>query len=284
MKTRSISAIGIVLVSVIPAILGGWFFAATIATVFLLAYRELLNLLGGGSAFAHGFGIAVIVLASIAAVIWPENEALPLVLVVLLLVPMAEVLLPTQGEPNRGDWAIRIGSVAYLALPAYAAVSLRETAGYADAAWLQDLVNAMPGSRHTSEGLGWFFFALFITWMGDTFAYLVGRSIGHTKLIPRISPNKTVEGAIGGIIAASITATAVVALFGLPLNLFVAAVLGALLSVLGILGDLFESLLKRRAGTKDSGNAIPGHGGFLDRIDALIWVILASFALVPFLT
>ena len=142
----------------------------------------------------------------------------------------------------------------------------------------------MPGSRENSEGLGWFLFALLITWMSDTFAYLVGKTFGRTKLIPRVSPNKTVEGAIGGLAAAGITAALVVNLLGLPMNSLIAVGLGVVLGALGMLGDLFESQLKRRAGVKDSGNAIPGHGGFLDRIDALIWVLLSTFAFVPFLT
>lgn len=284
MKTRSISAIAIVLISVVPAILGGWFFAATIAAVFVLAFRELRQLLDENDTFSLWYGIGIIVIAAASAMIWPNGKALPLVLVLLMLTPLVEVIMPVNGPVNKSDWTIRFGSAAYLALPAYAAVSLRETIGVADAKWLQDLVDAMPGSRHTSEGLGWFFFVLFITWMSDTFAYLVGKSIGKTKLIPRVSPNKTVEGAAGGLIAAGVTATLVVLLFGLPMNLFVTALLGVLLGALGMLGDLFESQLKRRAGVKDSGDAIPGHGGFLDRIDALIWVLLATFALVPFLT
>lgn len=284
MKTRSISAIGIVLVSILPSLLGGWFFAGTVAIVFILAFRELLNLIEVDDDFSSIFGIAIIAFASAAAVIWPDGEGLPLLLVLLVLVPLTYVILPAEGPVKIGDWAVRMGSAAYLALPAYGAVILRETQGTAESAWLRDLTDAMPGSRHTSEGLGWFLFALLITWMSDTFAYLVGKSIGRTKLIPRVSPNKTVEGALGGLVAAALTGWALVQLLGLPMHPVIAAGLGAVLSVLGMLGDLFESQLKRRARVKDSGDAIPGHGGFLDRIDALIWVLLATFALVPFLT
>lgn len=284
MKTRSISAIGIVLVSILPSILGGWFFALTIAIIFSLAFRELLNLIGTRDTFTEVFGIGIIAFACVVAVIWPGGESLPLVAVLLCLVPLTFVILPADGPVNISDWAVRMGSAAYLTLPAYGAVSLRQTEGNADAAWLRDLVEMMPGSRETSVGLGWFLFALLITWMSDTFAYLVGKSVGRTKLIPRVSPNKTVEGALGGLAAAGITAVLVVNLFGLPMNPIIAAGLGVVLGILGMLGDLFESQLKRRAGVKDSGDAIPGHGGFLDRIDALIWVLLATFAFVPFLT
>lgn len=284
MKTRSISAIGIVLVSIIPAILGGWFFALTIAIIFSLAFRELLRLIDCADRFTEMFGIGIITFACSVAVIWPDGESLPLVMVLLCLVPLAFVILPADGSVNISDWAVRMGSAAYLTLPAYGAVSLREFEGIAEAAWLRDLVSAMPGTRETSVGLGWFLFALLITWMSDTFAYLVGKTFGRTKLIPRVSPNKTVEGALGGLAAAGITAALVVNIMGLPMNTIIAAGLGVALGVLGMLGDLFESQLKRRAGVKDSGNAIPGHGGFLDRIDALIWVLLATFAFVPFLT
>lgn len=284
MKTRSISAIGIVLVSILPSILGGWFFALTVVIIFSLAYRELLKLISVTDRFTEWFGIGMIAFATAVAVIWPDGQSLPLVLVLLCLVPLVFVILPADGPVNISDWAVRMGSTAYLTLPAYGAVSLRETSGAAGADWLKDLVAAMPGSRETAEGLGWFLFALLITWMSDTFAYLVGKSIGRRKLIPRVSPNKTVEGAFGGLAAAAITAVLVVNIFELPMNSIVAAVLGVVLGVLGMLGDLFESQLKRRAGVKDSGDAIPGHGGFLDRIDALIWVLLATFAFVPFLT
>jgi phosphatidate cytidylyltransferase len=201
----------------------------------------------------------------------------------MCLVPLAYVILPADGPVRISDWAIRMGSVAYLALPAYAAVSLRQTAGTAPD-WLSDSVDAVFGDSSRAEGLGWFLLALLVTWMADTFAYLVGRSIGRKPLMPRVSPKKTVEGALGGLAAAGIAATIVAAVCDLPVNPVVAFVAGVLLAILGMLGDLFESQLKRRAGVKDSGNAIPGHGGFLDRIDALIWVLLATFAMVPFLT
>lgn len=284
MKTRSISAVGIVLVSIVPAILGGWIFAATIVAIFSLAFTEMLRLLRHSDAITRWLGIGVITFAGILAMVWPEGKALPLFLVIVLLSPLPLVIWPPGPEGNSHDWAIRQGAIAYLAFPAYAIVAVRETAGWADREWMQNLAEFMPHSRHTSEGLGWFFLALWITWMSDTFAYLVGKSIGKTKLIPRVSPNKTVEGAIGGVLAGGITAMLIVIACGLPVNALVAFVLGVILSCLGMIGDLFESQLKRRAGVKDSGTAIPGHGGFLDRIDALIWVVLATFALLPFLT
>ena len=282
MKTRSISAVGIALVSLVPAFIGGWVFAATIAIVFTLAFRELIRLIENLDAFTLWFGMVIISVSCAIATIWPDDRGLPLVVVVMCLVPLTFVILPAQGPVKIADWAVRMGSVVYLALPAYAAVSLRQTQGNGPD-WLANSIDTMFGDPKLAEGLGWFLLALLVTWMSDTFAYIVGKTIGRTPLIPRVSPKKTVEGAIGGLVAAGITAMLVVHYSDLGANPFIAFVVGVLLGMLGQLGDLFESQLKRRAGVKDSGSAIPGHGGFLDRIDALIWVLLATFAVVPFL-
>jgi phosphatidate cytidylyltransferase len=111
-------------------------------------------------------------------------------------------------------------------------------------------------------------FTLVVVWVGDTAAYFVGRSIGRWKLAPEVSPNKTWEGAIANFLGALLVA----AIFGYwsklpPIHLLAMAGLG---SIAGQIGDLFESAWKRSASVKDSGSLLPGHGGMLDRIDALI--------------
>ncbi len=133
----------------------------------------------------------------------------------------------------------------------------------------------MLGLRNVQpDGVMWLFVVFAITWSTDTFGYVTGRIFGKTKLAPLISPNKTVEGAIGGILGAWIPA------FGL---LIVAGVFKPILipmivigPILAVSGDLFESALKRFFNVKDSYvqglNVLPGHGGVLDRIDALVWV------------
>jgi len=114
-------------------------------------------------------------------------------------------------------------------------------------------------------------FALVITWAADTFAYFVGRAIGKHPLAPRISPKKTWEGSIGGMIGSVLVAYAFSFFLKIPLpHLFAMAVLG---NIAGQMGDLLESACKRSAGVKDSGGLLPGHGGILDRIDALILCI-----------
>jgi phosphatidate cytidylyltransferase len=115
-----------------------------------------------------------------------------------------------------------------------------------------------------------------VTWLSDTGAYLVGRSFGKRKLIPLVSPNKTWEGLIGGLVAATITGILCAWLFGLDINLLLAAAVGLIIAVVGVIGDLTESLIKRQAGVKDSGTLIPGHGGMLDRLDALLFTFPAG--------
>jgi phosphatidate cytidylyltransferase len=119
--------------------------------------------------------------------------------------------------------------------------------------------------------------AMLVTWATDIFAYFAGRAIGGPKLAPRISPNKTWAGLIGGMTGAGLVgaAWAVYAGLGSPF-----VWIGALMGLLAQLGDLYESALKRRFGLKDSGRLIPGHGGVLDRVDGLLPVAVATFLLL----
>ncbi len=126
------------------------------------------------------------------------------------------------------------------------------------------------GIRQLEYG-GWLVIFLFsIIWANDTFAYFIGKSIGNIKLAPQISPNKTVEGAVGGLIGGLAAALVFNLFLFKKLDLINAILLALVLGILCQLGDLFESMLKRSAGVKDSGSIIPGHGGVLDRIDSAI--------------
>ncbi|HEY5649452.1 MAG TPA: phosphatidate cytidylyltransferase [Nitrospiria bacterium] len=114
-------------------------------------------------------------------------------------------------------------------------------------------------------------FLFLVNWTGDSGAYYVGKGLGRNKLAPRISPNKTIEGAFGGV-AASLAAAWLGQSLLLPfLSLNDVVILGLAMGVLGILGDLTESVFKRSAGVKDSGGLIPAHGGILDKLDGLIF-------------
>lgn len=123
---------------------------------------------------------------------------------------------------------------------------------------------------------------LIIIWATDIFAYFAGRAIGGAKLAPRISPNKTWAGLLGGVAGAALCGG--VAAWALELDEPIFFWLGAPMAVLAQLGDLYESAVKRRLGVKDSGTILPGHGGVLDRLDGLLPVALATFLVLLLLS
>lgn len=154
------------------------------------------------------------------------------------------------------DGAVRVG-YGLLFLAGLAALGALRALGSFDAA------HAIAGTLPV-----WLFLVLVPTWAADIAAYVVGSTWGSRKLAPRISPGKTWEGTIAGVLACGLAAFGVGALFGLgrPQVAVVALTLG----VVGLAGDLCESYLKRRAGVKDSGTLLPGHGGVLDRLDSTV--------------
>jgi phosphatidate cytidylyltransferase len=115
------------------------------------------------------------------------------------------------------------------------------------------------------------FFLLLVTWASDTGAYLVGTLYGRHRLAPTISPKKTVEGLVGGLIAAIIAGYAARWWFLPDLSGLDCLILATLLTIAGLWGDLTESAMKRSVGMKDSGGILPGHGGMLDRLDSLLF-------------
>jgi phosphatidate cytidylyltransferase len=118
----------------------------------------------------------------------------------------------------------------------------------------------------------WLLYVFLLVWSADSGAYFVGRKLGRRKMAPNVSPNKSVEGLAGGLVTGLLVVIGIsvfrLQLTGVSLIAFVA--LSALTILASVLGDLFESMLKRRADIKDSGNILPGHGGVLDRIDSLL--------------
>jgi phosphatidate cytidylyltransferase len=145
-----------------------------------------------------------------------------------------------------------LGGFVYALLPALALLWIRE---------------------RDEHGLYLLIWAFIVTWSTDIGAYFAGRSFGKRKLAPTVSPNKTVEGLAGGIVAAGIFGGAWAAAMGLGVALLA---LAPLLAAVAQAGDLFESGMKRRAGVKDSGAWLPGHGGVLDRLDGLVPVAVQT--------
>jgi len=138
--------------------------------------------------------------------------------------------------------------------------------------------------RHSEGGILWIFLILILAFSGDIAAFYVGRSIGKRKLMPSVSPGKTVEGTVGLLIG-SIVGCVLFQHFFLPgLPVFHAAALGLSGGVIGQLGDLCESVIKRASGVKDSGSLVIGHGGLLDRLDCLIFIAPYVYYYKIFLT
>jgi phosphatidate cytidylyltransferase len=149
-----------------------------------------------------------------------------------------------------------VGGFVYALLPAISLLTIRER---------------FPDVNHsTPELLLWVFI---VTWSTDIGAYFVGKAIGRTRLAPSISPGKTVEGLVGGVVAAALLGAAWVVYRDLPQLLLV---LAPIFAGAAQAGDLFESWIKRRVGVKDSGHWLPGHGGLLDRLDGLVPVAVLT--------
>lgn len=123
------------------------------------------------------------------------------------------------------------------------------------------------------ESLYLLIYLLAITIITDSFALFIGTLFGHTKLAPKISPNKTVEGFVGGCIVGTILASLVYILLMKPNNIFLVIIMSFYLAIVGEFGDLIKSSIKRYEGIKDFGNLIPGHGGIMDRLDSIIFVV-----------
>jgi len=187
-----------------------------------------------------------------------------------VFVPIS-VMVAVAGCTGHPYWFVAFlmgGSLVVLSL------SLRRNApsamyGLAGVTYIGGLLGALSLLRMTRDGRVWALFVLLVTWATDVGAYAGGHLWGKHKLAPTISPGKTWEGAVSGILSAAFAGLVLSKPFNFWAGFSIMA--GCILGVLAQLGDLTESLLKRYAGVKDSGDLIPGHGGILDRFDSLLF-------------
>jgi phosphatidate cytidylyltransferase len=177
-------------------------------------------------------------------------------------------------------WPVVVIGALAAALMARGAVERRADAAYG-VVYMAPAVIAMIWLRRMDAGLSWTLLLFTVTWFADIFAFVAGSIFKGPKLWPRYSPNKTWSGFFGGLVAASLGAIGIVALsLALPalpdlhLSWPIAALIGLLGGLSTMMGDLWESILKRRFGVKDSGDLIPGHGGMLDRVDGLMFAAI----------
>lgn len=186
--------------------------------------------------------------------------------------------------PNATAMAtLLVGLVGAGALVALIGVDPIEEAGgrmgwlVAGPLYVGGLLSTLALLHQRDHGGGWVALAMMLAWLGDTGAYFAGRAFGKHKLYQRVSPNKTIEGAVGGVFG-SVAGVLIAHVWFIPnLPLAGGIVLALIASVLGMAGDLVESLIKRSYGVKDSGWIVYGHGGLLDRVDALMFTAAATW-------
>lgn len=231
-----------------------WGFAALLFLSIGLAASEFFAMTHPGDRVAQAVGVLSTVGTGVCFYLFSSNAK---VLVLLfMLVPIVGMLVPL--------W--RLGEVQTAAL--------RALAGVAGPFYIGVLLSTLGLMRRDlgEVGPGYVVLTLTIAWVGDTGGYFGGRFFGKTKLYELVSPKKTREGLVGVVLGA-LVAGAIAHFWYLPeIPLWHVLVLSAVAGVLGQLGDLVESLFKRATGIKDSGRIVPGHGGLLDRIDAVLIV------------
>lgn len=154
---------------------------------------------------------------------------------------------------------------------------------------LRDVYITYPEKYTKANGVFFIFLAVFSAWMTDIFAYFAGRKFGKHKLCPKISPKKTVEGAIGGVLGEVILNTVLFFVFDKffftvhTIEWWQIIIISAVLSVISMFGDLSASVIKRNHSVKDFGKILPGHGGIMDRADSLLFVLPALYAAIYFI-
>ena len=232
----------------------GWAFVAFLAAVALIAFHEFDQIAGmQGIARAGWPGMA----AGLVLLLSPEPF---IVTAVLTLAALTLALRVADLAGMLKSAAAFLLGVLYIFGAMRCAVGLREI------------------NPH------WLMIALLVSWAGDTAALYVGRAFGRHKFAPRISPGKTWEGCMGSVVGGTLAATVYAHYLIAPAPVAGVLALAAGANIAGQIGDLCESALKRGAGVKDSGSSLPGHGGWLDRIDSTLFSVPVVYAVLKFLS
>ncbi|MFL5539013.1 MAG: phosphatidate cytidylyltransferase [Longimicrobiaceae bacterium] len=266
----AVAAVGIP-IAVAAMYLGGWVLAALLALCAVLAARELFLMAEKKPARPlHWVGLAgtagLVALAAVDPARGIDTPLLDAGLVVVIVAALTASIWQrgVAGEPLLSV-AVTVFGAVYPALLMFA-LFLRH----------------LPEVDSPLHGTAILLFPVVLTWLSDTFAYFAGRMWGKQKLIPKVSPGKTVAGAVGAIVGTPLAAVGYsIFLQRFPtwrMGLVEALVFGILVSVAAQVGDLAESLLKRDVGVKDSGRLLPGHGGALDRFDSLFFTLPLGYA------
>jgi len=270
---RALTAIVGIPVLLTLTYLGGWYLGIPVILLSLLGLREFFRLAAGSGLKPCrwiGYLAAVALLATAVAGGAKTTEPsylLPQLLALAVGAALVEQFLrpaPPGAVANAG--AVVLG-VLYLPFLLSYLVKLRGL--FFESMFL------FGSGLVVERGACWVVLLIFTCWAEDTAAYGIGKALGRHKLCPKISPGKTVEGSAAGWLGAVVVAAGLGGVCGLPLIHGVA--LGAIIGVVGQLGDLSKSIMKRQAGVKDSGTILPGHGGVLDRFDSLLFSAPAAY-------
>jgi len=250
LSSRVASAAVLLPIVALATYFGGPWLGALVIVAVALAVWELLRLMQQhGLVLSAATSIALAVLLA-ADGTWPQLGLLHPALLLLAALPLSIKVFHRNRPGSLESWGVSVAAALYLGYTASHFSRLR----------------AVP------NGLAWLATAMVGTWVADTAAYLVGVRFGKRRLAPHISPKKSWEGALGEL-GGALVVSLVAGPLWLGIGLGWSALLGALIAVAATLGDLCESVIKRQVGVKDSGSLIPGHGGMLDRIDSLLFVV-----------
>lgn len=225
--------------------------AASVLTLLALLEFNNLSLLKIRDTRSDILGVVLGLAQPVAFYFYGALAALPLLLGSVFIFFFYNMVRSKDLKDASYDIGFKALGIAYIAIPLSYLISL----------------------RRIENGEWWILLLLIIIWANDTFAFFTGKTIGKSKLAPEISPKKTIEGVIGGLLGGAVAALLYNYFLSMGISALETVILSVIIGVIGVIGDLAESLLKRAAGVKDSGTLIPGHGGVLDRIDSLIFPI-----------
>ncbi len=269
LRLRFLSAVVGVPILLLLAVVGGGWYVAAVTIGAMVATLEVFSMLtGAGFRPLRPLGLAMtaaIVLDALAT----DSRIMPAILVLAMLAGLLQMMLRPDSVGAMVDWALTLAPAIYVGGTMHYFIPLR----------------MLP------DGLLWVLTVLVSTWVCDIAAFFVGRRWGRARLAPKISPGKSVEGAIGGLAGAVLAAVVLGPILGwllaatglgpgAPVSIVRLAGLGLVIGVCAIVGDLMESFIKRQCGAKDSGALIPGHGGVLDRIDSVILAMVGAYFFV----
>jgi phosphatidate cytidylyltransferase len=227
-------------------------FAALIVLVILAAFYEYSNLVfGSGHSWEKWEGMIIAFLVPATAIAGNLQTLMAVVSFSILGVFILFLLRINQTSFNIGPLAKLVMGIMYIPF----------------------MLSHIIMMRQAENGIVWIFFILILAFSGDIAAFYIGRAYGKRKLIPLVSPGKTVEGTLGLVVGSTAACILFQSLFFAALPFIHALVLGFFGSIIGQLGDLCESAIKRTSGAKDSGTILMGHGGLLDRLDCLIFIV-----------